>query len=591
MVNLEDAPDPEALLREADEFSRNFLKEKRVVLTNQTTKPFYEDNSNIAKNFGYTFLSAIYDALKLDIFFSQFKKQFKYDPNQMFKYLVISRLMNPDSKRATFQSIREYYGLSFNYSLQQIYRSLDFISDVKTDMQVYLNKQIKKLIGRNCEKIFYDVTNYYFEKDFEDYDFLIEVDKVYTKEEMKKNDIIEIEENGIMKQYKVIKGYCKNGVSKENRLTPIIQSGLFIDENGIPIAMQIFPGNTSDCKTLQPVMKEVKEKFNLNRLIVVADKGLNTSDNIAKIIEKGDGYMFSQVLKGKKGMRFHERLFNESLYTVVNEDYKYQTYEEDCNVKLSNGEIKTIRQKVLIYYSAEDAKREKAKRNIKIEKARNSLSNNAYRIDHSFQKYLKECNYVKLTGECADGKEYILDNEKISEEEKYDGYFCIITSETEMSEQKIRETYHGLWRIEETFRITKNDLSLRPIYLRTRKHIEAHFQICFVALTIIRLLQYKMKYSLSVERIIRALNMCACVSANTGIIHALKVGEKIGFKKATSKDGKEYLTLSADEISETIQDLQKIEKAFNIKMCTTLNNKTVFDKFLRDIKFESCLAK
>lgn len=270
---------------------------------------------------------------------------------------------------------------------------------------------------------------------------------------------------------------------------------------------------------------------------------------------------------------------------------KYQTYEEDCNVKLSNGEIKTIKQKVLIYYSGEDAKREKAKRNIKIEKAKNSLSNNAYRIDHSFQKYLKECNYVKLTGECADGKEYILDNEKISEEEKYDGYFCIITSETEMSEQKIRETYHGLWRIEETFRITKNDLSLRSIYLRTRKHIEAHFQICFVALTIIRLLQYKMKYSLSVERIIRALNMCACVSANTGIIHALKVGEKIGFKKATSKDGKEYLTLSADEISETIQDLQKIEKAFNIKMCTTLNNKTVFDKFLRDIKFESCLAK
>lgn len=587
---LEDQPNPDEFLKEIEKFSKDYLKEKNVVLSNKSNAPFYENNSNIAKNFGYSFLASIYDSLKLEEFFSNYDFNVRYDVNRLFKYLVINRLMNPDSKRATYQSYREYYGLNPGCSLQQLYRGLDIYSDTLVDLQVHLNTQVKNLIGRSSENMFYDVTNYYFEKDFDDFDVLIEIDeKQLSKNEMKKMNIIELEDNGVKKKYQIINGFRKKGVSKEHQLTPIVQLGLFMDSNGLPVAMQLFSGNTSDSKTLQPIMGEIKEKFELNRLLVIADKGMNSNDNITKILEKGDGYMFSQILKGKKGYRFHERLFNDSLYTVVNEDYKYQLYEENYDIKLSNGEIKTIKQKVLLYYNGEDARREKAKRDEKINKAKKALSNGAYSIDHSYLQFVKKVHYVNQTGELADKTNLEIDDEKINEDAKFDGYFCIITSETDMDEKTIRETYHGLWKIEESFRITKSDLSARPIFLRTKKHIEAHFLICFVALLVIRLLQYKLNYSLSVERIIRALDMCCCVNADTGIIHAIKVGEKIGFLKKETKEKKEYISLSEDEISETVQDLKKIEKAFNIKMCATLNNKTIFDKFLREINFERCL--
>ena len=314
----------------------------------------------------------------------------------------------------------------------------------------------------------------------------------------------------------------KRGVSKEHVVDPIVQMGLLMDNNGIPISMQVFPGNTSDSLTLIPILQEAKASYGLERTVVVADKGMNTTKNIDIIVNNGDGYMFSQILKGKKGKRYHDKLFDESAYIVVNKNYKYQIFIEDYIGKDIDGKEVQRQRKVLLYYNGEAAARDKKKREEKIAKAKKSLTNNAYMISHGYDKYLSEENYVEETGEVANKKSFKLNEEKIKEDEKFDGMFAIITSELDYDEKKIRETYHGLWRIEDSFRVPKSDLELRPIHVFKENHIRGHFIICFVALCVLRILQRKMNYSISVERIVRALNMCKCTEIVNGIIHVIK---------------------------------------------------------------------
>lgn len=256
--------------------------------------------------------------------------------------------------------------------------------------------------------------------------------------------------------------------------------------------MSLFKGNTSDTKTLQPVVKEIKANYNLNRLIVVADKGLNSTSNINYIVNSNDGYVVSQILKGKKGNRYHEQLFEESDYTYnQNGTFKYKLFEEDYEIINLEGKKETRKRKVLIYWKLEDAILEAKNRDDKLARALKSLGNNAYAIKHTYEQYIKELHTVDETGEIADKVERVLDNDKVSEDAKYDWYFCIITSELDYDYKKILEVYGNLWKIEESFRITKSDLEVRPIYVNTTEHINGHFQICYTALVIIRLLQLK----------------------------------------------------------------------------------------------------
>ena len=165
--------------------------------------------------------------------------------------------------------MKNLYENNIDFELADVYRSLDKFSDLNTDIQKYINERIVKLIGRKFDYGFYDVTNYYCEVDFPD-------------------------ENGGLRQ---------RGVSKEHRTDPIIQFGLFIDENSLPVCMSIFPGNTSDSLTFQPTMNKIKENYSLKKIIAVADKGMNSSKNIDYLVNSGNGFVFSQILKGKKGKR------------------------------------------------------------------------------------------------------------------------------------------------------------------------------------------------------------------------------------------------------------------------------------------------
>jgi transposase len=569
---LEDNLNQDEFLNSVKDFDNDYINSKKINISFSTDIPFTSDENSLLYNFGFKFLSSIYDELKIDEFFNNYKYNGKHQLNHILKFMVIERLLNPESKRATFQNINHYYGENFSFSLDELYRSLDHFNIVCTSLQKYLNDKIKKSIGRNLEYAYYDVTNYHFEIDYNDEDYYeVLKENVSDKRILKKNKIINLNIDGEIKQAKTIEGLRKKGVSKQHQLTPIIQMGLFIDDNGLPINYSIFPGNTSDSLTLPIIFKEVKEAYHLNRLIVVADKGMNSNENIDMILNNGDGYVFSQILRGKKGNRFHSKLFQKENYTILNEDYKYQLFDEEYVHITVDGKKEPRKRKVLIYHSKKDEEREKRKRDEKISKAERSLGNNVYSASHSYDKYIKDINLIKATGEIADQKKYLIDYEKAENEAKYDGYFCIITSEENYTEEMIRKAYHGLWRIEESFKITKNEIELRPIYLQTKEHINGHFLICFISLLIIRMLQYKLDYKISVERIVRGLNMCACHPIAKNVMHLVK---DINKKEMTD-----------DEMNETVEDFKEILKCFNaIEPSSVITTKNL-DRYLNSIKY------
>jgi|LFRM01.2.fsa_nt_gb transposase len=360
-----------------------------------------------------------------------------------------------------------------------------------------------------------------------------------------------------------------------------------MDSNNLPLAMSVFPGNTSDSVTLQPAMSEIKKSYNLGRLIVVADKGLNSSSNIDYIVNNGDGYVVSQVLRGTKGQRYHEILLDEEGY-VGNESFKYKLFTEEYKSKINKNKSVIRTRKVLIYYSKIEADRAKKKRDEKVSRANKALQNNAYTINHGASEYITTNHIVKDTGELSDATINRLDTNKVLEEEKFDGYFCIITSELGYDHKKIIEVYGSLWRIEESFKITKSDLSTRPVYVRTKKHIEAHMLVCFTALLVLRLLQLKLgNEEISVPRIKRVLNSCNCVLPNEAVVMLDEVGGMMSFKEGKDKNGELVDRLQLDKENDTIRnDWLLLQNKFGVEFDYTAATREAFNKYLKSVVFK-----
>lgn len=537
---LEDQDNQDEFIAAVKLFDENYKKEKLSIKKN-TRKKFFEDNSSTKYNYGYKFLSAIYDSLELNKFFENINFKGDYDLNSILKYFAIQRILNPSSKRHTTQIMGNFYNSSIDFELADVYRSLDKFSDLNVDIQKYINDRIVKMIGRNFYYGYYDVTNYYCEIDYPDAD-----------------------------------GLRQRGVSKEHRTDPIVQLGLFMDENSLPVCMSIFPGNTSDSLTFQPTMNKIKESYSLKKIIAVADKGMNSSKNIDYLVNSGNGFVFSQILKGKKGKRYHEIMFDENGYTYnSNRTFKYKTFIEDYDGLDSDGNKVKRKRKVLIYWKYEDALMAARKRDDKLNKALKSLGNNAFTIKHAYDEYIKN-QYTTENGEIADEVYRSVDYEKAKEDAKFDGFFCIITSELEYDYSKILETYSGLWRIEESFRITKSQLEARPIFVRTQKHIEGHFLICFISLLLLRMLQLKMNYSISAERIIEALNTSMCISDSLNKIRVLKNDEVLIY------DENNKLTLD----NQIINDLLLIIQSLDAEIPYAEYTKQEFDKYLNSITYK-----
>lgn len=438
---------------------------------------------NLRKNFGYTALSNIYHELELDKFLNNRQRHTKesYDANTILKMLVYSRILAPASKKSSFDH-REMFFEKTNYSIDDVYRCLSFLNKHKETIQVWMNDKIKENYGRDTSLIYYDVTNYYFETD-EQNDFL------------------------------------RKGVSKEHRPNLIVQMGLFMDNNAIPITYELFAGNTNDCLTYRPNFGKIKKQFNLGRVISVADKGMTTGDNIWYTINTPahDGYVFSMSIRGaEKSMKKY--VLDDDGYVWLGKEYKRKSRKYPRTIQVTSTSGKKIKKQVdekqIVFWSEKYAKRAKAEREATLAKARDLAANpGSYTRATSYgaAKYIKKVDYDKDTGEILTASSILdIDEDLIREEEALDGYYMLLTSEMDTPDDKIIDMYRGLWRIEESFKITKSELEARPVYVWTREHIEAHFLTCFVALTISRILEMKLEHKYSTERIIDSLSRAEC---------------------------------------------------------------------------------
>jgi hypothetical protein len=476
-------PDPVTHFKQvAAEMTRQEAEASAPVIISLKKSERLSPGTDNRKNLGYAALSVIYHELGLDVFFNNRSRTMKgvYSVNGIMKLLVYSRILAPASKKRTFDRRGNYFE-KFDFSLEDVYRCLTFADTLTRDLQLHLHKAITKRYGRNTETVYYDVTNYYFEIDAPD--------------ELR-----------------------KKGVSKEHRPDPIIQMGLFMDANGIPLSYGLFPGNTNDCETLLPLLAETKDAYGLGRAIIVADKGMNTSVNIASCVLGGYGYVFSQTVRGGN-KEIKQYVLDAKGYKWIGEDYKKKSrlYPREITVTDIHGKEKKVRidEKQVAFYSRDYDMKAKADRAQTVQKARDMALNPAkYNRATSYgaAKYVKNLTFDKNTGEIiTQGRQMpIFDEEKLAEEEMYDGYYVIVSSERKKSDDVIIELYRGLWRIEESFRITKNDFEARPVYLSRQERIKAHFLICFLALVIARLLQKRFADRFSIESIADSLSKASC---------------------------------------------------------------------------------
>jgi transposase len=423
------------------------------------------------KNLGYAALSKIYHELDLPSFFNNNLRgsNVKFSVNSIMKLLIFSRLLAPASKKKTFED-RNIYFENFDFALYDVYHCLTFINNKKNRLLQHLHNRMKEQYKRETKCVYYDVTNYYFEIDEPD-------------------------------------DLRKKGVSKEHKPNPIVQMGLFMDSSGMPITYGLFPGNTHDCETMIPLMMETKQGYDIGRIIVVADKAMNTARNIHYNLSRGDGYVYSQKVRGGKKEFKNFALTKEGYREPGNDGYKIKSRLNLREIKVitedNREEILMVNEKQVIFYSPDYDRKAEAERATVLAKARDIVNNpSKYNKLTSYGacKYVKNLQYDKKTGEIVTTKQKpVFDEERVREEEKFDGYYAIVTSEREKTDDEIIEIYRGLWKIEETFKLTKSDLEVRPVYLSREDRICAHFLICFLSLLIARILERRLgsKYSFS----------------------------------------------------------------------------------------------
>lgn len=467
------------------------LENKQLAITIDADSKI-DRNCENRKNFGHIVFSKIYHELQLDRFFNnkQRHEKFKFNSNSIMKVLLFARLLYPCSKKATVE-IKDRFFDKADFTLDDVYDCLTHFNKIEKEAQQFIHEQIVEQYDRKTDLIYYDVTNYYFEIDKQD-------------------------------------DFRKKGACKEHLPNPIVQMGLAVDRQGIPISYQLFEGNTHDSQTLMPALKAIKKQYQTERIIVVADKGLNSGDNIAFNTALGDGYVYSKSVRGASE-EFKSYVLNDEGYRWAGQDYKVKSRVVPTEINVTIGKYKNgknkkkkiqIDQKQVVFYSRKYAERAKKQREAILAKAVDLIKNpSKYQKATSYgaAAYVSNLEFDKDTGEILDtGKKLFLDEEKIKQDEQLDGYYAIVTSELDESDDRIIEIYRGLWRIEESFKITKSNLDARPVYLTRKDHINAHFLICFIALIIARIVEFRLNNKYSIEKILETLRRVSCthVDAN-----------------------------------------------------------------------------
>lgn len=444
--------------------------------------------SSLPLNYGYFFLDALFEELNFQKVLKELSGNYKfsYDLLEIVRLLTFSRFLNPASKLETLNQQKNFFE-PFEVLFDNAYRALDVLCDLKEEIQSHLHSKISELYPRDCSLVFYDVTNYYFETEVE-------------------SDL------------------KKPGMSKENKRSPIVQMGLLIDTNGIPIAYKLFSGNTHDTKTLIPIINQMKDKYGFDRIVISADKGLNSLTNIKKISSQNDGYVFSQKIRGASKAFIKEVLSEENYAYNEKKTFKVKSFIRERVVKndeLNDGSKMVLKEQVVCFWSKNYEDREKYKRE-KISERIDELLNNPSKLKSSnsygIKKYIIVEQLDEETGEIVEDNPVVkFDKEKYDNDVATDGYYAIITSEVDLLPEEVIAKYRGLWKIEESFRVMKSDLEGRPVYVRNDSRIEGHFLICFIALTLMRILEHKLQHKFPAHQIQKALKDATCEPLEKGI--------------------------------------------------------------------------
>ena len=505
-------------------------------------------NTAAVKNLGYGVLKELYRELQLDLFWNWKMKNsdVKYNVDQIFRLLVFARVLFPDSKRGTFEDRLRFFEDFDGFTLDDVYRSLDVIQKNQEALQQWIFKRSDKICPRDLSVAYFDCTNYYFDIGRPDV------------------DLKDAEGNPVDEEGQPAKArYRKRGPEKNKRPDPIVQMGLLTDRNGIPLAFELFPGNESEKLHLRPTVKRVKKDYSDTRVIYVADRGLNTSDNIFFIngdnkedYNPMDGYVYGQSVRGADA-EFKSYVLSGNYKTdmVLDDEgntvafiHKSRIYPKELNVHVTKpGQKKkvtrTVRvdQKQMVYYSEKYAIKQRRDREAMIERAKDLIKypKKYDRVSAAgAASYVVNLAFNKTTGEIVEGRLLSLDIEKINEEAKYDGFYSVVTSELKMSDHELRNVYRGLARIENTFKISKSEFSSRPVFVRTNEHIDGHFTTCFTALVLIRILQAKLDNKFPVGQILESLRNYCCVPINPSLYQLTYYDEVI--KACGEAFGKEY---------------------------------------------------
>ena len=540
---------------------KNYVEElKKEFITKITTtfditkdNDFEDDTFNI----GYTYLKNIFQELSITNILKnkQYSTNIEYSLSKACELLTYSRILDPGSIKYTYEHKNQFFE-PFDLSLDDLYRSLKPLLECKEDIFKTIWESTKDTYNRDASTSYYDCTNYYFEIEYDDEDIL--------------NDKGEI----------IKKGLRKRGPEKNHRPDPIVEMGLLLDKQGFPISYNLFSGNTSEKETLIPEIDNIKRRHNIEKVIVVADRGLNCSDNMIKMAgidldkENRDGYIYGQSVRGAdqefknwvlSGDYKIDKIIddddNEIIFKHKSRVYPKKMYiTRDDKGLTRNGNKKKqtilVDQKQMVYYSQKYADKQKRDRQMVIEKAKDLIKNpSSYTKATSYgaSGYINNIKFDKETGVVSNGTELSLNEEKINEDAKYDGYYSIVTSEENLSDLELRNIYRGLAKIEETFKITKSEFNARPINVRLEEHIDAHFLICFISLVIIRILQNKINEKYSIKNILEKMKNFKCTH-ETGNLYKF-----IGYKPEIQYLNRK-LELNMNKKYDTRENIKKILK-------------------------------
>ena len=485
--------DPEEWAREYVEELNRLEKEGRepVVIAKYSPSKLINKGEQRSFNGGYLFLQKLYHGLGLHKICTEITKKYKFEYNldSIISRLLYGRILFPSSKLSTYELSSQLIEPP-NFKLHQIYRALEIIAKEADFIQSTLYKNSLKLSKRNTGVLYYDCTNYFFE----------------------------VEQEEGLKQY---------GFSKEHKPNPIVQMGLFMDGDGIPLAFSITPGNTNEQVTMKPLEKKILSDFELSRFVVCTDAGLASNSNrkfnnqagrvfiTTQSIKKLKGFLIDWALE-PKGWNLAGSTKSYNICELDEEKYKDEIFYKERWIK-EDG----LEQKLIVTYSIKYRNYHRQIRESQIQRAIETLDKNPSKISkhrqNDYKRFIEKKNCTNH-GEIAEKEIYSLNTDLIERETIFDGFYAVCTNlEEEVAE--ITRINRRRWEIEECFRIMKDEFKARPVYLKKDDRITVHFTTCFMALLIYRLLEKKLEDKFTCDTIVKSLrNMNFLESKGYGYI-------------------------------------------------------------------------